>query len=79
VLGIDTVQDSSGVAVAASTSDVLTGVAVVGATVGVIALLVYLVKALVHAGKGNPAKPDEPKIDPNEEEPSGGQTEPSRP
>jgi hypothetical protein len=50
-LGIDVVHRSSGVAVAASMEEALTVVLVVGATVGVIALLVYLVKSIVSSGK----------------------------
>jgi hypothetical protein len=49
--GIDVVHRSSGVAVAASAEDVVIATVVVGATVGVVVLLVYLVKALVNLGR----------------------------
>jgi hypothetical protein len=72
VLGIDVVHRSSGVAVAASMdAGQAVGVTLVlGATVGVIALLVYLVKATVKAARGGNGPKDKTKTRPAPAEPS---------
>jgi hypothetical protein len=68
-LGIDVVHRSTGVAVAASVETVIGAVVVVAATVGVIALLVQLVKAISGSGKKKTAPAPTPPPAPEPSKP----------